>query len=94
VQISPADPERNQCEIDLTANALAGPSADPGVMNRCNKTVISRCFIVKLQIEGMFGGVQNWKVPMFYPVLILNVVFLAAMAVLVGPAVLQMLGIH
>jgi hypothetical protein len=31
---------------------------------------------------------------MFYPVLILNVVFLAAMAVLLGPAVLQILGIH
>ena len=28
VQISPADPERNQCEIDLTANAL---SKDPQV---------------------------------------------------------------
>ena len=32
--------------------------------------------------------------PMFYSVLILNVLFLAAMAVLVGPAVLKMLGIH
>jgi hypothetical protein len=32
---------------------------------------------------------------MFYPALIIiNVAFLAAMAVLVGPAVLQMLGIH
>jgi hypothetical protein len=43
---------------------------------------------------GMCWGVRIGRFPMFYPVLILNVVFLAAMAVLVGPAVLQMLGIH
>jgi hypothetical protein len=42
----------------------------------------------------MFGVSRIGRFPMFYPVLILNVVFLAAMAVLVGPVVLQMLGIH
>ena len=43
----------------------------------------------------MFGGVSELEgAPMFYPVLILNVVFLAAMAVLLGPAVLQILGFH
>jgi hypothetical protein len=67
---------------------------DPGAIKRCNRTVISKCFIVNLQTEGMFGGVRIGRFPMFYPVLILNAVFLAAMAVLVGPAVLQMLGIH